>query len=270
MSDSQDDDRTPPALIAGYVLTALWAAVLAAYLLLGGASKWKSLLASPPNEFGDFLAGAFAPLAFLWLALTVWLQSRELRLQRKELQQNGEALRLQAEELRNSVEQLRKQTELRQADAQMREREKREQMFADGYERLSDTLLLALGFLSGIAITKKGHKTLRTHAKLRFAEGAEGLAKVLNDQERDLKNILKLTGHDFGAWSSEKDNFQLHATKFMVDFDSWLNGVQHEHFFDLEQRALSDGMVAMRNTIGEILQAMLPADDQIDDEAEQP
>lgn len=50
------------------------------------------------NEFGDFLAGAFSPVAFLWLVLG-YLQ------QQKELQQNTRALELQAEELRNSVEQ---------------------------------------------------------------------------------------------------------------------------------------------------------------------
>ena len=34
------------------------------------------------NEFGDFLAGTFAPLAFLWLVLAVILQSAELKEQR--------------------------------------------------------------------------------------------------------------------------------------------------------------------------------------------
>lgn len=50
------------------------------------------------NEFGDFLAGAFSPVAFLWLILG-YLQ------QQKELQQNTRALELQAEELKNSVDQ---------------------------------------------------------------------------------------------------------------------------------------------------------------------
>ncbi|UYK97793.1 hypothetical protein [Pantoea stewartii] len=50
------------------------------------------------NELGDFLAGAFSPVAFLWLVLGFFQQQ-------KELQQNTEALNLQAEELRNSVEQ---------------------------------------------------------------------------------------------------------------------------------------------------------------------
>lgn len=50
------------------------------------------------NEFGDFLAGAFSPVAFLWLVLG-YLQ------QQKELQQNTRALELQADELKNSVDQ---------------------------------------------------------------------------------------------------------------------------------------------------------------------
>lgn len=52
------------------------------------------------NELGDFLAGVFSPLAFLWLVLGFLQQGEELK-------QNGEALRLQADELRNSVEQQR-------------------------------------------------------------------------------------------------------------------------------------------------------------------
>lgn len=58
----------------------------------------KVLLTS--NELGDFLAGVFAPLAFLFLYLGYKQQGREL-------QQNTQALNLQAEELKNSVEQQR-------------------------------------------------------------------------------------------------------------------------------------------------------------------
>lgn len=37
------------------------------------------------SELGDTLAGIFAPLAFVWLAGTVFIQSQELRAQREEL-----------------------------------------------------------------------------------------------------------------------------------------------------------------------------------------
>lgn len=60
-------------------------AVLIYFLNLSLMSSW--------NELGDFLAGSFSPLAFLWLVLG-YLQQQE------ELQQNTEALRLQAAELK--------------------------------------------------------------------------------------------------------------------------------------------------------------------------
>jgi hypothetical protein len=50
------------------------------------------------NEIGDFLAGIFGPIAFLWLVLGYLQQGRELRL-------SSEALLLQASELKASVEQ---------------------------------------------------------------------------------------------------------------------------------------------------------------------
>jgi hypothetical protein len=61
---------------------------------------WPEMLAMDPNEFADFLAGVFAPLAFLWLVLG-------FRQQGDELQNSAQALWLQGEELRNSVEQQR-------------------------------------------------------------------------------------------------------------------------------------------------------------------
>ncbi|WP_170417246.1 hypothetical protein [Ruegeria arenilitoris] len=50
------------------------------------------------NEVGDFLAGAFGPLAIFWLVLGFFQQGKELRA-------SVEALKLQAEELKNSVDQ---------------------------------------------------------------------------------------------------------------------------------------------------------------------
>lgn len=62
------------------------------------SGQWSLLLELKPNEFGDFLAGVFAPLAFLWLVLGFIQQGVELR-------HSADALWLQGEELRNSVEQ---------------------------------------------------------------------------------------------------------------------------------------------------------------------
>lgn len=65
----------------------------------------------PLNEVGDFLAGVFGPVAFLWLVLGFL--------------QQGEELRMQATELRNSVEQQASlaATAKQQIDMQAMERE---------------------------------------------------------------------------------------------------------------------------------------------------
>lgn len=72
-----------------------------AYLVVIVAMIWGrsgQLLNMPLNEVGDFLAGAFGPVAFLWLVLGFLQQGDELRTSSK-------ALELQATELKNSVEQ---------------------------------------------------------------------------------------------------------------------------------------------------------------------
>lgn len=76
------------ALTIGYALFSWW--------LVG--DRIQSLRTMHLNEVGDFLAGAFGPLAILWLVLGFFQQGIELR-------QGTAALRLQAQELNNSVAQ---------------------------------------------------------------------------------------------------------------------------------------------------------------------
>ncbi len=52
------------------------------------------------NELGDFLGGVASPVAFLWLVLGYFQQSREIRL-------SGKALHLQAQEMKRSVDEHR-------------------------------------------------------------------------------------------------------------------------------------------------------------------
>ncbi|WP_460103902.1 hypothetical protein [Pseudomonas sp. H1_D04] len=67
-------------------------------IILVIAAKLDELFDLKLNELGDFLAGAFGPVAFLWLVLGFLQQGRELKL-------SSDALRLQADELKKSVEQ---------------------------------------------------------------------------------------------------------------------------------------------------------------------
>lgn len=73
----------------GIVLTATW-------LLFAAYMTFTQKRPTELNAWGDFFAGFFAPLAFLWLVLGYLQQGEELR-------HSTEALKLQAEELRASV-----------------------------------------------------------------------------------------------------------------------------------------------------------------------
>ncbi|HRN46231.1 MAG TPA: hypothetical protein PLH20_15905 [Flavobacterium sp.] len=79
------------------------------------------------NEFGDFLAGAFAPLAFFWLVRGFYQQgkgleqnSEALRMQATELKKTTKALELQVEEMRASVSQQAKLAQVYEDELQQK------------------------------------------------------------------------------------------------------------------------------------------------------
>lgn len=57
------------------------------------------------NELGDFLAGVFSPIAFLWLILGYIQQGKQLEQNTRALEQQEYALRLQIDEMKESVKQ---------------------------------------------------------------------------------------------------------------------------------------------------------------------
>lgn len=87
--------------ILGIVLTATYFAVL--YFLFHG--RLVEIVMMEPNEIGDLLAGAFGPLAIMWLILGFFQQGIELRQNTGALKLQEEALRAQVDELKNSVAQ---------------------------------------------------------------------------------------------------------------------------------------------------------------------
>ncbi|UJW81520.1 hypothetical protein [Hydrogenophaga sp. SL48] len=104
--------KAPPTrnrMNIGIGVSLVWILVVLALVLL----KQSSIQEMDLNEWGDFFAGVFAPLAFLWLVLGYLQQGDELRL-------STDALRLQAQELNHSVTQQRElvQVTRQQLDAE--------------------------------------------------------------------------------------------------------------------------------------------------------
>ena len=87
----------PSKTTTGLIGTALWVVIVVGVSFRGGTDEFVRMT---PNEWGDFLAGLVAPIAFLWLILGYFQQGEELR-------QNTKALELQQKELQNQVEETR-------------------------------------------------------------------------------------------------------------------------------------------------------------------
>jgi hypothetical protein len=93
--DEKRERRRLPMI--GLALSVLYVAGVALYLIVQGQNPADLKL----NELGDFLGGVSSPLAFLWLVLGFFQQSREIRL-------SSRALHLQAREMRRSVDEHRR------------------------------------------------------------------------------------------------------------------------------------------------------------------
>lgn len=137
-----EESKWPTALWVGVGLTVLWFVILTVYAVQLEAkssttapaaeelvSHWHKFWHSSPDTFGNALAGVFAPLAFLWLVVTVLLQSRELALQRDELQ----STRM---ELKRSAVQQEAQSGILQAQAARQEQIFLQSHFEDRYRSL--------------------------------------------------------------------------------------------------------------------------------------
>lgn len=75
-------------------------------------TKWGYFLRAAPNEVGDTLAGMAGALAFLWIIVTVMLQSKELAAQRQELQLTRKEFEQQREATQDMANAVSLQTNL--------------------------------------------------------------------------------------------------------------------------------------------------------------
>ena len=84
-------------------------AVLATVLYIGviGSIRYDALQliwCGKLNELGDYLAGFFTPVAFLWLVVGYFLQKEEFGLQREELEETRKTLSTQVEVLKEQAD----------------------------------------------------------------------------------------------------------------------------------------------------------------------
>ncbi|MGV2107803.1 hypothetical protein ACQZ4X_17235 [Agrobacterium vitis] len=101
------------------------------------------LAALPTNNIGDALGGAFAPLAFIFLAGALIIQAMELAAQRYEIDETQQVMRSQLEVAIQQVEETKASTELFkfQTEILRQEQKAREAREADdAFQQMTNTL----------------------------------------------------------------------------------------------------------------------------------
>ncbi len=158
----------------GLAITVCW--ILLGVTYISGVIGWRNFTVLPAEELGNFLEGAFAPLAFLWLVIGYFLQQ-------KELEQNTEALRAQAIEIRRSAEQAVIQSENLAAS----EMHARQEAFLQIAKSVSAQLgsIAGLLFISSQGATGSGKASQSEISQLFSAKGAG------SDQEAFSRRLLE-------------------------------------------------------------------------------
>jgi hypothetical protein len=178
--DQANDKRSP--LIAVALLLTLALLGLFGWLLSGtetcpdGWWLWHRLSCLEPNGLGDTFAGAFAPVAFVWLVAAVLLQRKELSAQRQELIEARGVAEQQVIEARKNVAFIEQQTKILQ-----RQREIDEERRADHHVALLIELACesAYAFRAQIVIAHLGTTM------------SVGNIKPSGDKAADLKEYIR-------------------------------------------------------------------------------
>lgn len=170
-----------PWRFTGAVVTIIYFAVIAVLICLKPGALLIDLQRLELNALGDFLAGLFAPVAFLWLFVAVMVQSQELALQRDELKAtrrefelNREVASAQVEEARNQAAHILAQTEIMQSEWEQRQIDANDALFRELSERVVAALSDAQGGFSipmadGEIVTAKPGGTLQGYEALPLA-----------------------------------------------------------------------------------------------------
>lgn len=88
------------------------------------------------NELGDFLAGVFAPLALVWVAGAVYIQSLELKAQRDDLKETRAVMERHAAESEATKVYIGQQTEIQKRQQDQREQDRSDREFDESLKYL--------------------------------------------------------------------------------------------------------------------------------------
>ena len=162
------------------VITAAW--VIGAGIVFSRVSPGE--LPTKLNEWGDFMAGVFAPIAFVWLVTAVWIQSAELREQREELkltrqefQEQREVMKDQREAMQAQVEEAKRQAVFIGTQTRILEAEEARREFVETDRQFQARIETLYGLLVDVpdALDVKGGDAMEFEFPMLNTDGSQAL-----------------------------------------------------------------------------------------------
>ena len=203
----------------GIVITLLWLIAGAVYIR-GGTFQYETIYDIPLDDLGSFLEGGFAPLAFLWLVIGLFIQQRELA-------DNTEVLR------QTSI-QSEKQT---QAIAATEMNARQETFF-----KIAENVRSQLGGITGMLfISSMG----ATEGQLVPADRIRELWHMLarRDDQAFAREFLLIDAEDYGGYTDlfyRTEIRRRHTRNFMKTFERLMRMARN---CDAENGIIVDSMV---------------------------
>lgn len=170
-------NTVPKPILAASVCWIILAALLTFVAVPSAECTNEVLPCLALNEWGDFFAGVFAPLAFLWLVAAVMVQSKELaeqreelRLTRQEFEHNRKVMEAQADEARKQAEFIGVQTDILKAQEQDRQEERVAKELDEITSEISDVIKQRINNRHSLFLSKSSESGYRQHLFARKAD----------------------------------------------------------------------------------------------------
>lgn len=103
----------------GLIMTAIW--LVLGFLYISMNVGWHEFVVMPIEDMGGFLEGAFAPLAFLWLVIGLFIQQTILAQNNRELHRSNIVSAKQAEAITANERNVRQETFFKIAETTRRQ-----------------------------------------------------------------------------------------------------------------------------------------------------
>jgi len=194
-----DEQHRDWRILFGLVLTLVW--LLLAVLYISANVGWSDFIYLPIGEMGNFLEGAFAPLAFLWLVIGLFIQQSVLAENNRELRHNN----VQSEKQTMAI-----------AATEMNARQ-------ETFFKIADNTRRQLGGISGLLLqSSKGPAGDETYSQAEFMEMWHLFAT--GDFEIFSRTFLSLSGQgvDLKPLFYGTQIRSTHTDNFIMNFDRML------------------------------------------------